>query len=296
MLSRLRLSWCNYAAAKFAVENWHYSKRMPASKLAKIGVWEDGQFIGVIIFGVGANSNAMKPYGLKAHEGCELVRVALREHKAPVSKMMAIAVRMIRKKYKRLRLIVSYADPGEGHHGGIYQATNWIYAGQGKGDRYPVLDGRVMHPRTLSKRIEYGHKIDRKKVFHIKKVGKHRYLLPLDEEIKKQIQGLARPYPKRGRSIDGDAPTHPVGEGGSTPDPSAPVIERPAPLEGATDETRETDEIQFRDGVEDLERDQGRQPARSRCGRSGRASRHGQSLASRSKEEGGSKRRARYVR
>ena len=42
----LRLDWCSYEAAKYAVEHWHYSKRMPKSKLAKIGVWEDGEFIG----------------------------------------------------------------------------------------------------------------------------------------------------------------------------------------------------------------------------------------------------------
>ena len=28
-----------------------------------------------------------------------------------------------------LRLIVSYADKDQNHHGGIYRATNWIYEG-----------------------------------------------------------------------------------------------------------------------------------------------------------------------
>jgi len=42
----LKLDWCSYQAAKYAVENWHYSKCMPVGKLVKIGVWEDKKYIG----------------------------------------------------------------------------------------------------------------------------------------------------------------------------------------------------------------------------------------------------------
>jgi hypothetical protein len=59
----LYLDWCSHEAAKFAVEHWHYSKVIPKSKLAKIGVWEDGTFIGAIIFGVGATADLVKAYG-----------------------------------------------------------------------------------------------------------------------------------------------------------------------------------------------------------------------------------------
>ena len=41
----LKLDWCSHEAATFAVMHWHYSKAMPKSKLAKVGVWEDGKFI-----------------------------------------------------------------------------------------------------------------------------------------------------------------------------------------------------------------------------------------------------------
>jgi len=42
----LRLDWCSHAAAKYAVEHWHYSKTMPVSKRVNIGVWEGEKFIG----------------------------------------------------------------------------------------------------------------------------------------------------------------------------------------------------------------------------------------------------------
>ena len=48
----LKLDWCTHAAAKYAVEKWHYSKRLPSTftKLNKVGAWENGTFIGAVVF------------------------------------------------------------------------------------------------------------------------------------------------------------------------------------------------------------------------------------------------------
>lgn len=121
----LHLDWCTYEAARYAVEHWHYSRSLPTPPLVKIGVWESGRFIGCVLFGRGANNNMYKPYGLTVTEACELVRVALHRHVAPVSKIVGIALRFLRKSNPGLRLVVSYADPNEGHTGAIYQAMNW---------------------------------------------------------------------------------------------------------------------------------------------------------------------------
>jgi hypothetical protein len=48
----LRVDWCSYQAAKYAVEHWHYSGSMPAYKQAYIGAREDNEFKGVVIFGL----------------------------------------------------------------------------------------------------------------------------------------------------------------------------------------------------------------------------------------------------
>ena len=50
-----RLDFCLQAAARHATSRWHYSRSMPASKLVRIGVWEDEVFRGAILYGVGAN-------------------------------------------------------------------------------------------------------------------------------------------------------------------------------------------------------------------------------------------------
>jgi hypothetical protein len=68
-------------AARYAVRHWHYSGRMPSAQNT-IGAWEDGRFIGAVVFGIGAgNSTNGKRYGLKRKgEVAELVRVALSSH------------------------------------------------------------------------------------------------------------------------------------------------------------------------------------------------------------------------
>jgi hypothetical protein len=110
----LTLDWCSYAAAKYAVQHWHYSKAMPTPPLVKIGCWEDTQFIGCILFGRGTNKNLCRAYRLSITEVCELTRVALTRHDAPVSRLIRIALRLLTVSSSRLRLVVSYADPNYG--------------------------------------------------------------------------------------------------------------------------------------------------------------------------------------
>lgn len=148
---KLKLDWCSHTAAKYAVEHWHYSRCMPKSKLVKIGVWEDGSFIGVVIFGAGANYNLHKRYSVKTTEICELVRIALRKHKTPVTKIVAISLKMLRKVCPELKLVVSYADRDQGHEGTIYKAGNWKLDGIATDEHY-LLFGKKIHPKTVGDR------------------------------------------------------------------------------------------------------------------------------------------------
>lgn len=216
----LRLDWCSYEAAKYAVEHWHYSRCMPQGGLVKIGVWENDSFIGVVIFGRGATNELGSPYGLKNIEVCELVRVALKKHENPVSRIMSIAIKLLKNTNKGLRLVVSFADSNEGHHGGIYQATNWIYSGITETSKFPVINGKTVYPRVLSHLVRQGKVKDRKDVPHVVKKGKHRYLFPLDELMSKKIQKLSKPYPKRAGSKDNVVSANHAGEGGASPTPA----------------------------------------------------------------------------
>ena len=212
----LHIDWATHEAAKYAVETWHYSGCVPNGKLVKVGAWERGKFIGVVLFGRGANRNMVKGYGLTQDQGCELVRIALTKHTAPVSRIAAQAIRFLKAQSPGLRLIVSYADPEQGHYGGIYQAGNWVYHGLSKSAVKVWYKGKWSHQKTVNNLGVSQKRLPKKQV-----AGKHTYLMPLDPDMRERILPLAKPYPKRAKQAMTDDQL--AQRQGST-DPHAPEV------------------------------------------------------------------------
>jgi hypothetical protein len=217
---------CDYKAAKFAVEHWHYSGCMPVGKLVKFGAWEQGEFIGAVVYAQGNNQYQGKSFGLSMQQITELTRVALRTHSSTVSKIVAITVNQLRKYNNNLRCLFSYADPIHGHVGSIYQAMNWVFVGMG-GSNEAFVDrhGRRIHSRNISPRGikenfgTYSRCLTPEDVTRVKLPLKYKYLYPLDRAMRRQIEPLRQPYPKRedARAIDGNTFSDQLEDGGSTP-------------------------------------------------------------------------------
>lgn len=215
----LRLDWCSYDAAWYAVKHWHYSRSLPCSKTARLGVWEDNKFIGVVVFAWGANRHLAGEYKVTMTECAELCRVALATHSTPVSRILSIVIKMLRREMPGIRLIVSYADLNHGHFGKIYQASNWVFVGDTGNEAGIVLNGKLTHRRTINSKygtsdIEWLHEhID----FFARRVEgkpKFKYLLPLDDEIRERVRILARAYPQMcATSETSDTPGVHPGEG-----------------------------------------------------------------------------------
>ena len=196
MAVNLRLDWCSYQAAKYAVINYHYSKRMPRYKQVYIGVWEDGQFKGVIIFGLSICPHLGNAFNIKSIEVAELTRIALKEHHTPVSKLCSVALRMIKKQSPGLRLIVSYADSMQGHNGAIYQAGNWVYIGEYGQSKQYYFRGAWRNDSSMF-RLFRDHPEVKRGITTRELPPKYKYLYPLDDAMRKQIEQLRKPYPKR---------------------------------------------------------------------------------------------------
>ena len=214
VVSVVQVASCTFEAAKFAVMNWHYSQAMPSGKLIKHGVWEDGAFIGVVLYGRGANRDLLKPYGLDITEGCELVRIALDKHEATVSSIVSASMKILKQTNPRLRIVVSFADNEQGHHGGIYQAGNWIYLGQSiAADEY-IIHGERVHGRSaraIRQQKQGGARQGESTLTWLQKhvdpkaeriVGsrKHRYVYPLDKAMRRNMIKQAKQYP---RAVEG---------------------------------------------------------------------------------------------
>ena len=134
-MKSFELKLVNTQAANFAVKNWHYSRILPTGKLVKFGVFEQEEFIGVIIFSRGASPFLGNSLELDQTEICELTRVALTNHKTPVSQLVAQCLKELKELNPGLRAVISFADPKEGHKGGNYQSGKWLFTGA----RNPVV-------------------------------------------------------------------------------------------------------------------------------------------------------------
>lgn len=221
MSNQLLIAPCSAQAARWACLHWHYSKSMPPSGI-HFGVYEQGRFIGAVIFAPGASPRLGNRFGVNVQDGTaiELVRVALTHHAAAVSKIVSIAVRLLRARMPRLRLLMSFADPIEGHHGGIYQAMGWAFLGETDKSRQFYYKDRWVHVRVVSGvMFNRPRKSDTYNLPQRDRPGKFIYALGLDAEMRGRIDTCRLPYPKRGGSRDGAAAAPQADKGGSTPTP-----------------------------------------------------------------------------
>jgi hypothetical protein len=201
---QLEVDFCSKKAAIDACRRFHYNPRFPKSKIAPLGVWESGTFIGAVIFGRGACSQMGSPFGLDHTEVCELLRVALDDHKTPVSQILSLAIRKLREHSPGLKLIVSFADSAQGHIGTIYKASSFLYMGA---QSYHALriHGEVRHPRAIhcnyggvgAQSIAWLRRHVDPKAERILTPPKHKYVKPLTRRMRKTVLGMALPYPKK---------------------------------------------------------------------------------------------------
>ncbi len=106
------------------------------------------------------------------------------------------------KRCTSLKFLISYADPAMGHHGGIYQATGWLYTGPSQATTMIDLGDWVLrHSRTV------GHAFGTHSIRHfeahdvpvrtVQQEPKHRYLHFIDSSWRDRLRVPVLPYPKK---------------------------------------------------------------------------------------------------
>lgn len=197
----MKLSVASSKAIKYACLNFHYAKSVPVNPFGFSVFNDEGEWCGVVLFSLGANSNLPTMFGLRQGQACELVRMALNGKHGITSKVLALAMKLIKTKLPLCKILASYSDRNQGHYGIIYQATNWIYCGDSSVKTTTVINGKRMHDKSIYGK--YGtNKIEelRKKgltVEQVKNEPKHRYIYPLDISLLPLCRGMAKPFPKK---------------------------------------------------------------------------------------------------
>ena len=131
------------------VKNYHYSHRAPAN-VQLVGTFHTagglfgdfGPAVAAVFFSI--------PPTRWSEDVLELSRLVRAEScRVPLTRLISLACK--RMKADGIDMLVSFADAGAGHHGGIYQACAWNYDGQR--DRRMdglMIDGRFVPGRTCN--------------------------------------------------------------------------------------------------------------------------------------------------
>ena len=104
----------------------HYARRLCPISFA-FGAFGDGMLVGVVTYGTPASAPLRSGVcgDIWAEHVLELNRLCCDHDKNTASQLVGRSLRML----PRPTIVVSYADPGKGHVGYVYQATNFLYTG-----------------------------------------------------------------------------------------------------------------------------------------------------------------------
>ncbi len=211
----------------------HYLGRFPSISKYYFGVYSNDELIGCVIYGLPtsqyvatyiATDPTTNQSLLTKDEVYELQRLFIVDKpglKNIESSVLAKSNKLLHDLDKKVKVVITYADPSSGHVGTIYQATNAIYQGKGQtrnrwttnvGGKEKVLRDKQLHAilsASGNSHLIKGSAEDILKsglpVFNKNIEGKHRYIYILRDRkrIEPNLKLKPQPYPKK------DAPTTP---------------------------------------------------------------------------------------
>lgn len=184
------------------VKRYHYSRRAPGNVQLVCTGHENGGLFGDFGRAVAALFFSIPPTRW-SEDVWELSRLVRDDEARNLTGLIAFATKVAKKRGSDL--LVSFADKTQGHHGGIYQAASWNYAGGRERRMDGVMIEGVFYPgrscnnrwgtQSPSKLSEIlGQPVDP----HYDE-GKHLYWKPLGNRGKAKAARLGLqtlPYPK----------------------------------------------------------------------------------------------------
>ncbi len=182
----------------------HYAKRVPLIKFS-FGLYTKENLFGICTYGSPCRMLNMG-YSIFAGEyemeTLELNRLIVNDNleKNVLSFFVAQTFKLLPKPL----VLISYADINNGHHGYIYQATNWIYTGlTSKRKKIIDMQGKEIHERTINSKLGTSNKKKLLEQNYIvdEQEGKFRYVkfLGSKKQIKKMKEKMSYKtykYPK----------------------------------------------------------------------------------------------------
>ena len=242
--SRVSVREISSAVAKEIIVKKHYTHAWTACRYA-LGIFyrtdesnavgDSHKLIGCLVYGfpVGARAANSVSDSITKDNILELTRLYCDDGYGSNIESYALgqSFKWFRENDKMIKILISYADNGQEHLGGIYQATNWIYQGMNtdialmpnygislSNDPYKWIHSRTVFSMWGSGNLEALRiaigKDGYKEFWRREEPPKHRYVQILAQDKKekkdlmKRLKHEIRPYPKDTASYNTEVVHH----------------------------------------------------------------------------------------
>jgi len=178
----------------------HYSHSSPGCQHA-FGLFASNQLVGAATFGRVSYPSTGADLLPAWRETLELRRLYVVPATAPNVGSWFLA-RCIKMLPGSVELVLAFSDPAAGHHGGVYQAANFVYAGQtGTSYHYEDAGGAYIHKRGPWARGKASGRTEQEQLVleglvRVDDPPKYRYAFARGRCARRELAAVAMPYPK----------------------------------------------------------------------------------------------------
>jgi hypothetical protein len=205
-LSSLSVAPLSTQEASGFVRSWHYSGSAPGG-LSYYGLLSDKRLVGVAGVGAGSYPGVAKSvWSLGDSTNTKELRRLVTLNGLEANAGSFFLSRVIKHLDPSVEVLVSFADAGAGHHGGMYQASNFLYLGETSASyHYVNANGFFVHKRKPwdAARIAGRSETEQALLEGLTRVDdppKHKYAYAVSARARKELQQSALPFPKPAQS------------------------------------------------------------------------------------------------
>ena len=134
-------------AKPFVIEN-HYTQAMGKASII-LGLWRESTLVGVITFGQPSGRLVASSLGHTEQTCFEFLRIVVLDSEVTSrTYFMGQSIKILRQKFPKVKMLVTYADQTEGHTGTVYKAGSWeLHGYTAKKYHYLTPDGSRLNKR-----------------------------------------------------------------------------------------------------------------------------------------------------
>lgn len=179
--------------------------------------WRDN-LEGLLTWGQPTTNNAAYGMGLRTAEVLELRKFWMSDVPPPnaESRVLGVAVRLVRKAYPNLRALITYCEGDE--KASAYKGSGWIPLAAQRYVREVTIGGKILSIREVNRRG--GLKALAPGTYATTEAHRRKWAYPLDDTIRARLAQVAERLPAREEGGDskstaglhegGDIPPHPI--------------------------------------------------------------------------------------